>query len=572
MTAQVEIDGDSFLISCPVFDNERAKGIPQRKFDNALGLWVAECSNVNARYILSQYNADEIELNALVKLKELKNVERKTEIGSFPEWFKFKNPPFDVKQQEVLDFAWPLESAALFMDMGTGKTWTVINLAAARCQNKQVTGVLVIPETGQKPVWPEEFELHCPCDYTLHVHESSTKKQTERFVSSPLSGELEVLVIGIESLSNRSGISYQIAKTFLAKHGGKSICCIDESTSIANHETARTKACYELGGEAGWRYILNGTPINQGMEDLWSQFRFMDWRIIGQKSFYTFSARYCSMGGFERRKIVGYKHIDELMSLVRPYTFLVKITDMIDMPKQTWEQRTCELNPEQKRLIKDLGDPFDMTTVMDGMILDAETVLERMTRYQQIVGGFFPHDTDEEGEQLVDWKDRKIHKVTPISGNNPKLELLKNEIKKLPLDWKVLIYARFRPEQELIAETLGAACLHYGKSQSGKPTQSTEERIEMKARFRDDDSIRFMVTGKTGYKGLNLPFVTVTFYFSNSFSYNDRGQSERRTWRKGQDNPVLYVDLTMNHKIDKQILQALKYKQSVAQFVQERLE
>ena len=74
------------------------------------------------------------------------------------------------------------------------------------------------------------------------------------------------------------------------------------------------------------------------------------------------------------------------------------------------------------------------------------------------------------------------------------------------------------------------------------------------------------------YKNISNPRITIIesqiyISFSNTFSYDDREQSERRTWRKGQNDHVLYVDLTMNHKIDKQILKALKNKEDLAKFV-----
>ena len=60
-------------------------------------------------------------------------------------------------------------------------------------------------------------------------------------------------------------------------------------------------------------------------------------------------------------------------------------------------------------------------------------------------------------------------------------------------------------------------------------------------------------------------------YYSGTFSYDDREQSERRTWRKGQTCPTVYIDLTMNHKIDRQIIKAVKGKKDMAQFIDEEL-
>jgi hypothetical protein len=62
---------------------------------------------------------------------------------------------------------------------------------------------------------------------------------------------------------------------------------------------------------------LTGTPVTKGPEDVFSQFKFLDPYILGYESFYSFRARYCIMGGFEQKQIVGYEHVDELIKMLK---------------------------------------------------------------------------------------------------------------------------------------------------------------------------------------------------------------------------------------------------------------
>ena len=121
-TACIRLRSNIFTIECPKFDL-RAKSAPESQFDEYCGAWVLPVTKVNAIYLLNEYNADEMEVNAQAKMVQLKNQGHEVIAGTFPQWYKFRpaddiNPdgsePFDAKQQEVLDFAWNLEAAALF--------------------------------------------------------------------------------------------------------------------------------------------------------------------------------------------------------------------------------------------------------------------------------------------------------------------------------------------------------------------------------------------------------------------------------------------------------------------------
>jgi SNF2 family DNA or RNA helicase len=71
--------------------------------------------------------------------------------------------------------------------------------------------------------------------------------------------------------------------------------------------------------------------------------------------------------------------------------------------------------------------------------------------------------------------------------------------------------------------------------------------------------------------GLTLTAASYVIYYSNSFSLEDRLQSEDRAHRKGQTKSVTYIDIMMDHIIDKQIVTALKNKKSVADFVEQSI-
>lgn len=534
---------DLFRVVCPTFD-KRAANAPNVVYDK-IG-WVMPPSPENIRYLNENFNRKYFSAPATARVLQEKATQPKAE--EFPPWFVFKNPPME-KQWDALNAMYADPSHAAFMEMGTGKTFVSINVGAARAMNGNINAMVVLCPTSVKPVWEIEFEKHCPVDVDIHVLESGGTKRTEAFLLAD-SDNMKVLVAGIESLSQ--GGAGKLIERFVSAH--RCFIVLDESSRIKNPKAGRTKVAQLLGSGCTYSTILTGTAITQGMEDLYSQFRFLDWKIIGQKSFYTFKHRYCQVGGFQGRKIIGYINSDELLDLVAPHTTIIKKEEMMDLPPKVYEPCFINPSPAQKKALKELGDPFQMATVVDDKLLEVETVLERMTRYQQIVGGHFP------------WKDEECEQqIMRMPGKNPKMEELMAQIESLPEGTKVIIWARFLPEIEWIKEEIHnigrIACTYIGATPQNERKQILED-------FQSDGGPdTFISSPAMGGIGITLTAATYTFYYSNTFSLEDRMQSEDRCHRRGQEHKVTYIDLVMNHAIDKQMVQALRTKREIADYV-----
>lgn len=464
--------------------------------------------------------------------------------------FPFKAPPMG-HQTRGLKKAWPHKYFAYFWSMGAGKTFAAINLAAARFMTKQIDRVLVVCPTPIKSVWSKEMAKWAPCDVDPFILESGQDKALDRWISNK-SDALRVLCVGIEALSQ--GKAADLAEKFVKE--GTCMMIVDESSKIKTHSATRTKKCITLGSLSEYRLILTGTPVTQGLHDLFAQMQFLHTGILNCKSYFQFKNMYCVMGGFENRSIIGYQRREELMELISPYVDVVTKEDALpDLPPKVYQTIEVELTKEQKVAIEELKQI--MRTESEGKELTVNTVLERLTRYQQIIGGNFPFNDEETGG----------YGVTPIPGKNPKLDALVELIEPLEGE-KVIIWARFRPELQAISERLASI---YGKEAVAQfwGDISPQGRSAFTDLFQQRGSgPRFMVSNQSvGGMGQTWTAATVVVYFSNSFSYEDRMQSEDRAHRKGQENKVAYFDLVANHPADKMVVKALAKKGDVAGYV-----
>lgn len=425
--------------------------------------------------------------------------------------------------------AWPVPGFAFFWVMGAGKTLATIALANLRRSHGLIDRLLIIAPTSIKGVWVKEFDRYSALPHHIFVMESGGAPPA-------LWNEFPIMVVGVEALSQ--GGAFDVAKEFVA--GGRCMVALDESSTIKNHDATRTERSWELGEESLFRLILTGTNVTQGLQDLYGQMRFVDPTIIGELSYYTFRNKYCVMGGFEERKIVGYKNVDQLLDKIRPFCDVIK--EVEGLPDKMYQTRVVKASALQHRMCKELAK--DMATEYGSGIISVQNTLEAMLRFQQIAGGFDP-----EGNPLP---------------TNPKMA----ELLSLLDEWsgKAIIWARYLPEVRGIAAALE-------KNQPGSTMVITGEvpppmRQPMVDEFEVSKEKRWLVVNQqTCGKGLTILAPKLSIYYSNTFSLEDRLQSEKRNHRIGQTESVMYVDLQSDLKVDRMVLTALQNKLDVSEYV-----
>ena len=127
---------------------------------------------------------------------------------------------------------------------------------------------------------------------------------------------------------------------------------------------------------------------------------------------------------------------------------------------------------------------------------------------------------------------------------------------------KMIIWARFHADLQMLARVaikMGIKFVEFSGRVSER--QGEHNRIQ----FIEDDRTRlFIGTTETGGESLNLQVASRTGYFSNSYNWGKRAQSERRTWRAGQERPCWYIDV-VGFPIDRLILHNHKEKRDMAQ-------
>lgn len=424
---------------------------------------------------------------------------------------------------------------------------TAIAIAGAAYAAGKIERLLVVAPTSVVAVWPKELQEYAEFKYTCRTllgDKTSRLKQLSDLEKFPFKA-LKVAVINYES-TWRDGI-FEALQEFDAD-----MIIADESQRIKTHDAAQSKAMHQLGDQARYKLILSGTPVQNNAIDIYSQYRFLDPTVFG-KNFYQFRNRYAIMGGFNRRQIVGYKDMDDLIRREHSIAFRITKEEAIDLPEQTFEVRHIQMDKKLAGLYQRIKrDSY--AEIETGGQITATTVLTKLLRLQQLAGGFLVTD-DAAKPQLV---------------STAKLEALSDIVQDYVVDGgkKLVIFARFVPEVKAIIDLMKKVLPDRKKAVSIYGEIKKEDRGAIVQQFQTDpDTVVFVGQIDTAGTGVTLTAADTCVYYSKNFNYAAYEQSLSRIHRIGQRNTCTYIDLVMEKTVDEMINRALAKKEDIAKTV-----
>lgn len=421
-------------------------------------------------------------------------------------------------------------------------------MAGAGYQMGKVKRVLIVAPTSVCAVWPKEFAEYAAFPYTIRTMlgtKAQRLKELNDLVRFPYQ-HLKVAVINYES-TWRDEI-FEALQDYDAD-----LIIADESQRIKTHDASQSKAMHRLGDQARYKMILSGTPVQNEAIDIFSQYRFLDPAIFGL-NFYAFRSRYCEMGGFNRKQIVRYRDLDQLIKKEHSIAYRVTKDEALDLPEQTFENRYITMGKKERNLYDQLRRN-SYAELADGGKITATTVLTKLLRLQQFTGGFLVED-DAFKPQLV---------------SRGKLDALADILQDYVIEGKkkLVVFARFLPEiheiEVLCDRILGKAGM---KSVAIYGEIKKEERGGIVQQFQTDPvTTVFIGQIDTAGTGITLTAADTCVYYSVNFNFATYDQSKSRIHRIGQRNRCTYIHLVAEDTVDETILQALAKKQDLAKTV-----
>lgn len=424
---------------------------------------------------------------------------------------------------------------ALYCDMGTGKSRIALELAIRRLNAGKVDCILWCCPVSVRQTIADEIDKH--------VDGAAWEIVQPNRIRCP---EADIYIAGIESLSSSLALNVRLMELV-----GQKRCFLvcDESSLIKNHMAARTLAMWRLGERCTYKLILNGTPLSNNEQDLYSQWYFLDPRVLGYYSYYSFAANHLEFDPDYPNRVVAAHNVEYLTRKIQPYTYQVRKDECLDLPPKSYSSVYCWMSDEQRLLYDETKE--ELLAEMECDMPKPHTIYRLFTVLQRIVSGVRLDGTPLFREPQ----------------NNPRLRTLLETVENLPRDSKSIVWCKYTHEIETLRralEPLGGAAVLHGAI---KPRDRDREI----ARFRKD--ARFLVANKrVGAFGLNLQHCHYAIYYSNDFSWETRSQSEDRIHRAGQIRNCHIIDIICQDSIDVQIHRCLWRKENLVNSFRQQID
>ena len=465
---------------------------------------------------------------------------------------KYKTPPYKHQKNIVEDY-YNRPYGALFLEQGLGKTKILLDIVA---NSSNTNAVLVLAPNGLHANWyykevKEHYDGAIGFFWQGPIKTQKAKIAANVFFSTEVPpNHKRFLFMNSEAIRTKNG--YDFAILFLQRFQDNMVV-IDESSCIKNPKAKITKAALKLRNKAKRRFILSGTPITQGPMDLFSQAKFLSEYSIPYKTYTSYKAtfaieemRYAGARSF--KKITGYKNLDHLTEIMKPFSIRLRKKDCLDLPEKLWQTQLVAMTASQKKAYEDLKNNA-LTVLEESKTVSSTLPLTTIIKLQQICSGFV---TTDEGEE-IDLDNNKIKALLSIAETTRPL----------------VIFCAFRKN---IAQVIKAISEIYDPSKIASIVggNKSSDRSSEVARFQKGDA-EFMVCTSAGAKGLTLTRSSHLVYYSNSYSLETRLQSQDRIHRIGQNDTCVYTDLVVQGSIDEKILQILQSKKDLSNMVLDEL-
>lgn len=465
------------------------------------------------------------------------------------EW-RFDNethPAWD-HQLRAYNFARALEGSVLNMDMGTGKTKVALDLiqdqaltcSSAYDHSHALISLVLCPKTVI-PVWGRQVEAHGPeIDVTLLTKGTVANKtdaaqraveQGEWKRAEGHAGEREtaLIVINYESAWREPFALWALEQEWDS-------VTFDEIHKIKSWNGKASRFCARLAKKARRRLGMSGTIMPHSPADAFGIYRSIDPGVFGT-SYSKFKSRYCEMGGFQAKQIVGFTRQDEMAALMGYVTFSCSADDVLDLPDKLDVTREVDLTIDEWKVYNEMEK--EMIVELEKGTLTAANGLTKLLRLQQITSGVTPAGP-----------------VCP--DHNSKAEALKGVMEEIGRE-PIVVFCRFRADLEQVEKTCASLDWNYG--------EVSGSRKDVDGVWEGDEFDVMGVQIQAGGLGIDLTKARHAIYLSMGFNLGDYEQSRARIHRPGQERKCVYTHIVAKDTIDEAVYHALSNKKEVIEGV-----
>ena len=355
-------------------------------------------------------------------------------------------------QKEIVNKALNENGYGIFMDTGTGKTLTFLEIA------KHLGKALVLcPLSVIETAWIDDCHKFYPEMKIINCWGNNREERLKY-----LNIEADVYVMNYET--------FKILKNEIRKKNFKCMC-VDESSVMKNMKSQITSDILSMIDVIPRKYVLSGTPNPNSNLELFPQIKFVAPDLFGN-SFYGWQATYFHQD--LQNPHYWYQTQDDkdrLFARLSEKSIFLKKEDCVDLPSKIFEIKQFELGNEQKKyynnIVQDIKDNINNWSKFE--------FTAKLMKLRETLSGFVIN---------------KDNSISDFETNKDKL--LESVFEEIG-DRIIIIWCQFQHEIYKLAEKYNGVAL----------TSKTKNRDNIIRQFKDGKIKRLFTHPKLLGKGLD---------------------------------------------------------------------
>ncbi len=412
-------------------------------------------------------------------------------------------------------------------DMGLGKTvQTLAHLLIEKQEGRADLPSLVIAPTSLMVNWAREAEKFSP-DLSILVLQGQDRKRKFEYIP-----DYDVVLTTYPLLTRDADVLLQHHWHFVI---------LDEAQNIKNPKAKASQNIRLL--TCRHRLCLTGTPMENHLTELWSQFHFLMPGLLGdEKKFkYLFRTPIEKKQDLERQ--------NRLRERIAPFMLRREKKDVAkELPLKTEIISRVSLEAGQRDLYETIRVSMDSKVreaiAQKGMGRSHIIILDALLKLRQICCH----------PQLL-----KIPSAKKIN-HSAKLEQLMALLPEMVEEGrKILLFSQFTSMLGIIEEALIKKKIDYVKL-----TGQTKDRAQPVDDFQAGKVPVFLISLKAGGSGLNLTAADTVIHYDPWWNPAAENQATDRAYRIGQDKPVFVYKMITEGTVEEKILEMQAKKQALA--------
>jgi len=416
-------------------------------------------------------------------------------------------------------------------DMGLGKTAQALaHLWLEKRAGRLGAPALVVAPTSLIFNWTQEAARVAP---GLRV--AALSDPSERADVLKRLGDIDLLLCSY-------GLAWREVRTLSRRQF--SVLVLDEAQAVKNPRSRAARALRRF--QADQRLVLTGTPLENHLGELWTQFDFLMPGYLGEaRSFARHWRKPIEQTGDARRA-------RELASRVRPFILRRLKQDVAkDLPPMTVLTQRIPLQGRQRQLYESVR-------------IGADHLVRRLLKESEIFGSGLMSVLDAMLKlRQVCCDPRLVPGIeVPPGMEAAKLEWIREKVPEMIAQGRtILVFSQFTGMLDLIEAAMTESRVPMMKLTGATPES---KRGEVVRRFQAGEAPLMLVSLKAGGVGLTLTAADTVIQVDPWWNPAVDAQAHARAHRIGQTRPVFVHQLAIEGSIEERMLELQARKRALA--------